>query len=265
MALPILGYRVFNATEVGFMAISNGYLWDAGLNKSECNLYRHFDRPGSLHNMRECICGLHAFHTIEQVLVTYSSSPQMELVLVAVAGVGKILVYHEGWRSEFSRVIGVLKSKYISSYHARSASQFFGVPLLPQRQLERYALEHAEPHYVGGYPSIAVSSIMQDYSSLLPVVVPRNPSSRAMPWLDKLLLSSENDIVLGFEHPSPKTVDLLKEMSRYGYRMFGSKTTVGIGEVRNWCLYAQREIDLRTDKSPLLREHFKSRRFEFSP
>lgn len=183
--LPILGYRIVRHLHGDFYSVSQPYQWSRGLNTAEC-IHTHQIPTAS------CSCGFYSFHLPAQAR-QYNSSPMSDFVTVAVGGSGKALVYSNGWRAEKAAILAIVDSTHVSPKILVHARDYFRVPLLPIRRLERVVTEFAQARFHSQKPPVPVPVI----PAFNPLATPSVISPNLFRHIDSLLLTIEKEILSG--------------------------------------------------------------------
>lgn len=174
----ILGFRLWPLTPDGLGAATSRKGWQPGVNQAECqkidmySLFGRYTQEGCEHApQQDCACGLYAWHTLDQ-LAEYNPSVGMRLY-GAVAGWGRMFSHHDGWRSEYARVVAfaVKDDTPFMRAIAQVVADQYKVPLVPFDMLQLQGALHAQPMPAEHIPERQVddysSALMQAFGSLM--------------------------------------------------------------------------------------------------
>lgn len=162
LTCEVLGYRQWKVNEDMRLASAIAdTVWEPGVNEARCEslgpAFLQPRRPGPpVHDAphHDCHCGFYALHepsfwyAQEDDDLTrghLASRPGEQGVCGLVAGWGRVEVHHEGFRSQFARVVAIAAPKNKrGAVLARAVADEYGVPCVPRGELERVASEFGE-------------------------------------------------------------------------------------------------------------------------
>lgn len=171
----VLGYRQWKVNaDMRLASAVAPTAWEPGVNEARCediNTVRllramgHHDvaRPEPRHDAphHECHCGFYALHEPtfwyddDDSKYGQLSSGGDQAVAGLVAGWGRVEVHHEGFRSQFARVVAIAAPKdKRGATLARAVAEEYGVPCVPRDELERVAGEFGSPVPLGVRPDL---------------------------------------------------------------------------------------------------------------
>lgn len=134
---PIPGLKSSNAL----------YVWQPGMNTARCNTYnppvwfgRGWNR--SSHKSDEpipadgCVCGLHAFYSMDECMQFWQTSPMGKLYRAGFVGLvrgwGRSRLHVNGWRSLYAEPVALLRGVYesMNEHMMDEVASVYSIPIL---------------------------------------------------------------------------------------------------------------------------------------
>jgi hypothetical protein len=140
----VIGYRRWKIDSAGLLwpITMNIAPWRPGVNKAECPTKRHH-APS-----KKCECGLYTLRRPPSAEMEWP----LETIVGAVVSWGDLQVHPNGHRSEYAQIVAFARPIFgveIEDWECErlrkalmNLSEFYGVPVVPEHQLQAEALKH---------------------------------------------------------------------------------------------------------------------------